>query len=597
MQKPLIPCSSCIGYSWSKQDYVPPSGTGDNGVLLIGEASGEHEAQEGIGLVGKAGHYLFSNLQRAGIEREGFRIANVLACRPPGNKLAGTAYEMEAINHCSPLLDATIRDMHERCHKSGRHLVILTLGRIAFKRVMGFTDKSPEMRVDYQCYPFWSEKYSCHVLAADHPSYLMRGNNHLLPVLQFCFKRALEIASEGFNEHTTTYLRDPDPQTFSQWVRDFEHYGLEHPEETYLAFDIETPYKSGKDEEEVAREDNDDYSILRCSFSYVPGSAISVPWNAGYLPYLEQIFATPYAKVAHNANYDVPRITASIPINGDILDNMVAWHVLNSALPKGLGFITPFYCKDMRQWKHLSGSDPAGYNCQDSDATIRDFLGIKRDLVHNSLWTVFQRHVVMLDKVLSYMSGKGVLRDEVMRAETEVKLQDLLDVTEIKMEASVPQAARKLKVAKKCPKDLTGWSESHQELPVEVCLSCGLLKPKRWKKHLTLCNGEVGSLGMDTLVWTKPLEFKVSKLGLTNYQKALRHTAITSRKRGEEGKITFDEAAITRLIKQYPTDPLYPLILEHRGVQKLLSTYVGITQYKEVEVPDDYILVDGEKWK
>jgi hypothetical protein len=317
---------------------------------------------------------------------------------------------------------------------------------------MGFTEKSPEMHVDYQGYVLYSDKYKAFVLAADHPSYVQRGNNHLIPVFQFVFKRALEVATDGFKYAEQLYLRDPDPQTFAQWVRDFEHHGLEHPEETFLAFDIETPYKSGKDEEEVAREDNDDYSILRCSFSYVSGYAVSVPWSAAYLPYLEQIFATPYAKVAHNANYDVPRITASVPINGDILDNMVAWHVLNSALPKGLGFITPFYCKDMRIWKHLSGDDPAGYNCQDSDATLRDFVGIKHDLTANGLWNVFTRHVVQLDKVLSYMSGKGVLRDEVMRKDAEVKLQDLLDVTEIKMEASVPQAARKLKVYKKTPK-------------------------------------------------------------------------------------------------------------------------------------------------
>ncbi len=574
-------CNGCIlscSPNGSMMGYVPPSGTGDNGVLIVAEAAGDHEVQEGMGLVGKAGHYLFSNLQRVGIERDGFRLANVLSCRPPNNKLTGTHYEFDAIGHCSALLDAEIESFNQTCSRIGKYPVILTLGRIAFKRIMGFTDKSPEMRVDYLCYPFWNDKYKCWVIAADHPSFLMRGNAKLIPVLQFAFKRALEIAEKGFAFHNPSYLRDPDPETFSQWVRDFERYANEHREEVYLAFDIETPHKQGKDEEEVAREDDDDYSILRCSFCYLPGHAVSVPWTANYLPYLECLLATPFAKLAHNANYDVPRISQYTPINGDILDNMVAWHVLNSALPKGLGFITPFYCQDMGLWKHLSGDDPAGYNCQDSDATLRDFLGIQRDLRNNNLWGVFQHHVVKLDKCLSYMSNKGVLRDEIMRSEAEHKLQDLLDVTEIKMESSVPLGARKLKVAKKCPKDLTGWSESHQELPIEVCLSCGLLKPKRWKKHSTLCNGEVGSIGMDTLVWTKPLEFKVSKLGLTNYQKALKHHAVTSRKHGEENKVTFDEAAITRLIKQYPTDPLYPLILEHRGVQKLLSTYVGITQ-------------------
>lgn len=576
MFKPIIPCSSCVGYNWSKQEYVPPSGSGDNGVMIIAEAAGEHEAKEGMGLVGKAGHYLFSNLQRVGIEREGFRLANVLSCRPPANKLAGMAYEQEAIHHCSPLLDAEIASMRERTRANGKNFVIITLGRVAFKRIMDFNDKSPEMRVDYQCYPFWSERYGAWVYGADHPSYLMRGNGKRIPILQFAFKRALEVAEKGLKLHEPTYLRDPDPPTFAQWVRDFENYADEHPEKVVLAFDIETPHKQGLDEEEVAREDNDDFSILRCSFCYLPGHAVSVVWNGGNLPYLEQIFATPYAKLAHNAVYDVTRITAQVPINGIIYDNMVAWHVLNSTLPKGLGFITPFYCQDMGIWKQLSGSDPAGYNCQDSDATLRDFIGIKRDLLNNNLWNVFNNHVVRLDKCLNYMSGRGVLRDEVMRQAAEVKLQDILDCTELKMDAAVPQGARKLKVYKKTPKDVGGMIEVDGVLELKVCLDCGEEKPK--KPHERLCGGHISKMAFPARLWAKPLEFKVSKVGLTSYQKSLKHHAVTSRKHGEEGKVTFDEAALSRLITKYPSDPLYPLIVEHRGVQKLLSTYVGVTQ-------------------
>ena len=60
--------------------------------------------------------------------------------------------------------------------------------------------------------------------------------------------------------------------------------------------------------------------------------------------------------------------------------------------------------------------------------------------------------------------------------------------------------------------------------------------------------------------------------------------------------ITFDEKAIARLIKQYKKDPLYPLILEFREIQKLLGTYVGVSEYIEVKVNDDYELKAGEKW-
>jgi DNA polymerase I-like protein with 3'-5' exonuclease and polymerase domains len=76
-------------------------------------------------------------------------------------------------------------------------------------------------------------------------------------------------------------------------------------------------------------------------------------------------------------------------------------------------------------------------------------------------------------------------------------------------------------------------------------------------------------------MWAEPLEFKLSKKSLISYQKSLMHHAIRSRK---ENKVTFDEKAILQLVKKYKNDPLYPLILEHRSTQKLLSTYVGTTQ-------------------
>jgi DNA polymerase-1 len=79
---------------------------------------------------------------------------------------------------------------------------------------------------------------------------------------------------------------------------------------------------------------------------------------------------------------------------------------------------------------------------------------------------------------------------------------------------------------------------------------------------------------MGQTVWEKPLEFKVSKLGMSKYQEFLKHEAIVDRK---AGKTTYNADAITLLMRKYPNDPLYPRILEHRKTQKLLSTYVGIT--------------------
>ena len=57
----------------------------------MAEAPGADEEQAGEGLVGKSGYALFQHLKRVDIDRDGFTIFNVVACRPPDNKLVTIA--------------------------------------------------------------------------------------------------------------------------------------------------------------------------------------------------------------------------------------------------------------------------------------------------------------------------------------------------------------------------------------------------------------------------------------------------------------------------------------------------------------------------
>lgn len=574
-------CRACLGWSWGCTGYVPATGSGANGVLIVAEAAGEHEAQEGAALVGKAGFYLFQQLARVGIERDGFRIHNVLSCRPPENKLAKMSYEDSVIASCSPLLDATIADMRVRCQTNGKTFTIVTLGRIAFKRIMNLTDKSPIMNEDYLVYPHWNERYGAWVLAADHPSYLMRGNHHLVPPLQFAFKRALEIARDGLKlEKHDNYLLDPLPVHFNAWAEEYATLS----QNVVLSYDIETPYKQGEDEEKVGRdEEDDDFTILRCSFAYRPGHAVSVPWTAPYRASLETIFASPGPKVGWNSRgYDDERILVHNPINGDRLDGMLAWHVLNSSLPKGLGFTTPFYWQNTGMWKHLSQVNPAFYNAKDADAALRCWIGIEKDLRANSQWQVFERHVIRLNRVFDYMSAKGVGRDEEMRSKAEATLSHLLHETEEKIEAVVPQSARRIgHVYKNTPSDTTGLLVRSGSRLVPTCVGCGVESPrkdhfKRFVKKANPCadlRTEDITKQVDEYYRLNP--WRISKVGLMDYQRVMRQQPVIDRR---TKKLTFDENALIKLMKRYPKDQLYPLVLDFRGNQKLLSTYIGVTQ-------------------
>lgn len=596
--KPVETCSGCPLFDgkWGKKTgFSFPVGTGLNGVMVVAEALGKDEEQEGMALVGKSGYTLFQQLKRVDIERDDFTLFNVLACRPPDNKLAGMPYEQEAIEHCAPNLNKAVADAKAVAKANGKTFVLLTLGKISFMRCMGYNYRKQAdlLKKDYYGYPFWSDVFNCWVVNAPHPAYLLRGNTHLWPVIQFVFARALEIANDGLVLDEPDYLLDPTPTGFDNWIEGYIKSLAIDPTNP-LSYDIETPYKKKtKDEEELSKEEDEDHTILRCSFSYyMEGNThtTSVKWSAEYMSGIERLFDLANYVLGWNSDkYDYPRVSRFVRVRGIGLDGMVAWHILNSSLKKSLGFVTPYYWHNTLMWKHLADEQPAFYNAKDADAALRNYLGIKRDLVANNLWHVYERHWIELYKALKFMSTKGVLRDNVMRDAAEVQMSAMLDTIEAQMEEAVPVEARKLKIYKKQPKalkDLTGDELAAtlkslglliliKDTPVIYCSGCGLQNPKRGKKFHAKCGSvETVTYPEPKTVWGKPLEFKVSKLGMTNYQKSLKHQAIMNRR---EHKTTFNADAITMLMRKYPKDPLYPRILEHRKVQKLLSTYVGVT--------------------
>jgi len=101
---------------------VPGEGPEKANLLFIGEAPGWYEDQQGRPFVGPAGQFLDELLASIGLKRDQVYIANVIKCRPPGNRdpLPG---EIQA---CSRWLDHQIELI---CPK-----MIVTLGRYSMAR-------------------------------------------------------------------------------------------------------------------------------------------------------------------------------------------------------------------------------------------------------------------------------------------------------------------------------------------------------------------------------------------------------------------------------------------------------------------------------
>lgn len=93
-------------------------------VLIVGEAPGENEDLQGIPFVGAAGKYLNELLAYAGLRREDVYIANVLKCRPPGNRNPMPS-EIEV---CTPFLREQTRTIDPA--------FIVTLGNFATKFIL-----------------------------------------------------------------------------------------------------------------------------------------------------------------------------------------------------------------------------------------------------------------------------------------------------------------------------------------------------------------------------------------------------------------------------------------------------------------------------
>jgi DNA polymerase len=88
-------------------------------LMLVGEAPGADEDRQGEPFVGRAGQLLNHWLSELGLARQDVYIANVLKCRPPGNRDP----RPEEVDRCSPFLQAQIRAIEPK--------VIVALGRHA----------------------------------------------------------------------------------------------------------------------------------------------------------------------------------------------------------------------------------------------------------------------------------------------------------------------------------------------------------------------------------------------------------------------------------------------------------------------------------
>ncbi len=150
-------CTRCKLHAQGRTQVVFGVGNPTADLMFVGEAPGADEDVQGVPFVGRAGQLLTKMILAMGFARDEVYIANVIKCRPPGNRNP----EPDEIATCEPFLFQQIAAIQPK--------VVVALGAFAAKTLLR-TDQ-PISRLRGRLYEFRGAK----LIPTFHPSFLLRS--------------------------------------------------------------------------------------------------------------------------------------------------------------------------------------------------------------------------------------------------------------------------------------------------------------------------------------------------------------------------------------------------------------------------------------
>lgn len=609
-----VPCRGCA-LEFIGQGFAPPEGPIDAPICLVGQALGADEARLGRNFIGQAGGMLQRILNLLGWNRSTLRIVNTVACYPPGDWLEGAPWETQALQQCAWQRSQWLAEPHQ---------VFIPLGGIALRTLLDLP-KTKNVSVQNFHGTLSTLPDGRFVVPTYHPSFLQRGAHNLIGTVLWDLQQAQKVLRGGRPADPASLVVDPPVEWFEAWITQALAAIRQNPAAFPISVDIETPDTAGRDEDLITVE-HQSYTILRVNLACHPDEGLTVPFQGPYIDLLTRLLGEAY-QWYWNAAYDTPRLLHAGVIKEEHrnrwLDLMWAWHVLQSDLPRGLGFTAPFYSA-FGPWKHLSGFEPARYGAIDGLQTHRCGFGIIGDLVKSDQWATVQRHVHQLHWQALHPAreiGVGIDRSALLafKADLTVKATTALDalqtlypdalrpltpkqgltakpaqgVLHVKASAFTRKGAeRKGKPANEIKLDLYRRStviERQVAREVFVCRTCGaqdVTRKHRCKETYTKKDGTEGlrpsdatpDVQIETIpvtrwYWQEPFN-PDSNPQILAY---LRHRGHVPGKAKKTRKDTTNRETLERLEKT-TKDPFYRTLLNYRAVQKVKSTYVDGTE-------------------
>ncbi len=496
---------------------VSDIGPHDAKILIVGEAPGATEEQQGIPFVGESGKMLKHMLLHVGIDYSSCYITNVSPIRPIGNKFRHY-YEDKSRKIPSEELKKMWSVVRRKVEDIKPNIVIClgaeALRAITNKRGIGT----------------WRgcilEYKDIKVIATYHPSAIMR-NYGWHPIAEMDLAKALKEST--FSQHRipeVNIITAPTLENVKMWIDECKYYDR-------IGFDIETV---GKHVRCIALSRMAEYTeALVIPFIRFPSSDMALPGNdkiimlntmsnslSSYWSNVDEVEvlrllasvleSDKLEKVGQNSiSFDAPRVLEEFGIetNNHVFDTMHAFHLLYSELPKNLDFLVtiltnyPNYwtdkvtTNDMSEWKYCG---------MDAICALDISYTLERELKNSEQYELYQ-HTNELAIALARIQERGVFIDD---------------------------EARKQLIEEK-NKEL---SSTLDKLRSEAGEDFNPASPKQ----------------VSELLYNK-LRLPVQK---------------------KKGSVTTDETALRKLAVKFPEQKVLRLIINHRKTSKLISTFLDM---------------------
>jgi DNA polymerase len=150
-------CTRCKLHTLGRRQVVFGVGNPQARLMFVGEAPGEDEDKQGEPFVGRAGQLLTKIIEAIGMTREQVYIANVIKCRPPGNRNP----EPDEVLTCEPFLFEQLGIIQPR--------IVVALGKFAAQSLLRTTEPITKLRgrvFDWR---------GASLIPTFHPAYLLRN--------------------------------------------------------------------------------------------------------------------------------------------------------------------------------------------------------------------------------------------------------------------------------------------------------------------------------------------------------------------------------------------------------------------------------------